>query len=83
VSDGHTKRMACQIAAQLPDDRCEALEVLAYVRDIVENLGGGWSALEGPRQTAALYVIPATSPVAAQEVVKAGPPGRLDKASRE
>lgn len=36
------RRMACQIAAQLPDNQGEALAVLEYVREIVLNLGGGW-----------------------------------------
>jgi len=36
------KRLACQIAAQMPDSTKEALEVLALVRDIVMNLGEAW-----------------------------------------
>ena len=32
-----TKRAAIQIAAQLPEDPRDALEVLDYARDLVEN----------------------------------------------
>lgn len=36
------KRSACQIAAQLPEDRREALLVINYAREIVCNLGAAW-----------------------------------------
>jgi hypothetical protein len=35
------KRLACQIAAQLPESQDEALLVLSYAREIILNLGGG------------------------------------------
>lgn len=49
MPDGFLKRTACQIAAQLPDDRAEALQVLGYVREIVMNLGGGWGPAVVPQ----------------------------------
>ena len=33
------KRQACAIVAQLPDDRRDALLVLSYASDILQNLG--------------------------------------------
>ena len=36
------KRMAAQIASQLPEDDREALIVLNYVREIICNLGRSW-----------------------------------------
>lgn len=82
MPDAHMKRMACQIAAQLPDDQREALAVLDYVREIVENLGGGWRQPEPIRKTPALYVIQRTS----QEAAQAGAPevliGPQDKSNR-
>lgn len=38
------KRAACTIASQLPDERCDALTVLNYAREIVLNLGKSWEA---------------------------------------
>lgn len=34
------KRLACQLVAQLPDERAEALEVLMLARGIVDHLNG-------------------------------------------
>lgn len=34
------KRIACQLVAQLPDDRTEAIEVLGLARGIVDHLSG-------------------------------------------
>lgn len=39
---GRLKRMAAQIASQLPENDREALIVLNYVREIVCNLGNAW-----------------------------------------
>ncbi len=64
------RRMACQIAAQLPDSQAEALEVLDYVRDIVMNLGGGWGQPTAVPPTQLYAVSPtsrATVPEAATE----------------
>lgn len=44
---GHLKRMACQIAAQMPDDFNEAMLVLGYTRDILCNLGRAWAEERG------------------------------------
>jgi hypothetical protein len=76
MPDAHMKRMACQIAAQLPDDQREALEVLNYVAEIVMNLGGGWPQAEPIRKKPELYVIPRTSreaALAAAPEVQIGP----------
>lgn len=75
------KRMACQIAAQLPDDPEEALGVLNYVKEIVLNLGGGWGA--GTRPTSAqLYSVPRPQgPEVSTTVEKIGPTCLPDKAS--
>lgn len=81
MPEGHNRRMACQIAAQLPDDRAEALRVLAYVRDIVENLGGGWGA-ETPVSDARLYLV-RTSPAESLSGAPADRNGRLDRANPE
>ena len=48
------KRMAAQIAGQLPEDRTEALTVLNYAREIICNLGVGW---EVPSPMAAVVPI--------------------------
>jgi hypothetical protein len=84
------KRMACQIAAQLPDEREEALGVLNYVRDIVLNLGGGWGERDAawgvapsPKPSALLYVIPTTNPAGSQGAETAAQIDRPDIASRE
>lgn len=63
VPTAYAKRMACQIAAQLPDDEGEALVILELVRELVANLGGGW----GRPRTAELYVFDRTSPAAPPE----------------
>lgn len=39
----HCKRLAAQIFAQLPEDRSETLLVMAYVQEILLNLGEAWS----------------------------------------
>ena len=76
----HMKRMACQIAAQLPDDPEEALGVLNYVKEIVLNLGGGWG---GVRPTSAqLYSVPRPQgPEGSTTGEKVNPTCRPDKAS--
>lgn len=84
MPDGHLRRMACQIAAQLPDDREECLRVLRYVEDIVTHLGRGWGTDEGPlKRSASLYVFERTSPAGAGEAAMAGQNGRLDTANLE
>lgn len=77
----HMKRMACQIAAQLPDDPEEALGVLNYVREIVLNLGGGWSAT--PKATSAqLYSVPRPpGPGGLKAIETVNPTDHLDKAN--
>lgn len=82
MSDGHNKRMACQIAAQLPDETSEALEVLAYVREIVLNLGGGWGLPVRTTPTP-LYAVPRTGPAASASAETAVQPYRPDRASPE
>lgn len=42
MADGFNKRLACQIASQLPENADEALQVLSLVREIVICLGEGW-----------------------------------------
>lgn len=78
MPDAHLKRMACQIAAQLPDDADEAVLVLDYVKEIVANLGGQWSE---PKSSARLYVIQRTSPAAPEEGGSEVPRARLDIAN--
>lgn len=46
MHDEFLKRSACQIAAQLPESREDALKVLSYVNEILVNLGGGWGAIQ-------------------------------------
>lgn len=80
MSDGHTKRLACQIAAQMPDSTKEALEVLALVRDIVMNLGEGW----GRPQLATVEPIDAaarTNPARVEAAESADQNGRLNRAN--
>lgn len=48
VPDEFLKRSACQIVAQLPEGREDALKVLRYVNDILANLGGGWGSSQRP-----------------------------------
>lgn len=78
MSDGHTKRLACQIAAQMPDSVDEALEVLRLVREVVLNLDGGWGELR-PTPTRLYAINPATSQ-ATETVI---PLGRQDRANPE
>lgn len=50
---GRLKRMAAQIASQLPENDREALIVLNYVREIICNLGAAWevpSAMTAARE---------------------------------
>jgi len=42
--DEYLKRTACTIAAQLPEERRDALSVLNYAREILLNLGKSWEA---------------------------------------
>ena len=44
-TDGHLKRIACQVFTQLPEDKREALLVLRYVRQIVFCLGEDWETV--------------------------------------
>lgn len=44
-TEPHIKRMACQIYAQLPEDKREALQVLRYVRQIIFCLGEEWETV--------------------------------------
>lgn len=78
MPEAHLKRMACQIAAQLPDDAEEAVRVMDYVREIVANLGGRWSA---PKASATLYAINRTSPAALEEGGSEALPARPGKAN--
>ena len=43
--DPHIKRLACQVYTQLPEDKREALQVLAYVRQIIFCLGEEWETV--------------------------------------
>ena len=84
MPDGHLRRMACQIAAQLPDDRGECLRILSYVHQIVDHLGGGWGAEEvSPMKSAVVYVFQPTGPGALPEGATADQNGRPDISSRE
>lgn len=49
----HLKRLALQIASQLPESSSEALYVLELTRDLMEHLQGA----EGPEQTANLHAV--------------------------
>lgn len=52
------KRSACAIAAQLPEDKRDALCVLNYAREIVANLGKSWeiqSALPEAKSVRLVY----------------------------
>lgn len=55
--DGHLKRLACQIAAQLPEGHEEALRVLGYVEQILVGLVG-----EAPTSKPSLRLVPSSSP---------------------
>lgn len=79
MPEAYMKRVACQIAAQLPDSQQEALDVLSYVREIVMNLGGGWGRQSVPPTR--LFVIDPTGREEAPATGKAAPSGPLDKAN--
>lgn len=81
MPDAHEKRMACQIAAQLPDDTSEALAVLDYVKEIVLNLGGGWGKETPATKSARLYVIQRTDQGVAVRDGSAVPSDHPDRAS--
>lgn len=83
MPDSHMKRLACQIAAQLPDSQQESLEVLGYVREIVMNLGGGWGRPTIVQPTPLFGADRLTGLEASQEGERAGPIGRLDRANPE
>lgn len=78
MSSGHIKRLACQIAAQMPDDEDEALEVLRLVREVVMNLDGGWGEVRSTPTR--LYAI---NPAASQATETEGQPARRYKANPE
>jgi hypothetical protein len=75
-NEGYLRRLACQIAAQLPDDKQEALRALRLVRQIVFNLGETWDS--GPTEPVALFPDRGAGP----RVVQGGLSGLPDKSSR-
>ena len=82
-SDGKAflKRLACTVAAQMPDDREEALAVLRYVREILLNLGEEeWAASAIAAPT---LIRPLIDRAKLQVVAQAAPPARQDIANRE
>ena len=81
MPDGHAKRLACQIAAQMPDDREESLRVLDYVREILFNLGGGWGAQVRAAPTQLFSVPRGIDPAGTQATATADPICHLDKAN--
>lgn len=76
------KRLACQIAAQLPDDQAEALLVLNYAREIILCLGGGWQA-PATNAPIPLFSPARTNPADFQAGAAAGQSGLRGIASRE
>lgn len=80
MPDAFMKRLACQIAAQLPDSQQESLEVLTYVREIVMNLGGGWGRPVAVPPTQ-LFAADRKDQVELPAASKEGQNGLLDRAS--
>ena len=78
--DGLNKRLAAQIAAQLPDDVQEALSVLSMAREVVLCLEGG--AVRQQAEASQLSAADLTSPAALRVVARAGQPCHPDKANR-
>lgn len=80
MPDAHAKRLACSIAAQMPDSTKDALEVLSLVRDIVMNLGGGWGRpqLATAEPSGALARI---GPATVEAAESADQNGRLNRAN--
>lgn len=44
-TDPHLKRLACQLYAQMPEDKREALQLLGYIRQIIFCLGEDWETV--------------------------------------
>lgn len=80
MADGFSKRLACQIASQLPEGTEDALQVLNLAREIVICLGEGWGrpATVPTKLFAAERTGQASSQAGAREV----PTDRLDKSSQ-
>ena len=73
-SEGFLRRLACQIAAQLPQDQAEALRALRLARQIVFNLGEEWEAA-GSSEPVQLYPDQGARLKAVQEG-RSGPPDK-------
>ncbi len=69
MADGFSKRLACQIASQLPEGTEEALQVLNLAREIIICLGEGWArpAAVPTKLFVADRTIQASSPAAGRE----------------
>lgn len=80
-SSAYLKRLACTVAAQMPDDREEAFAVLRYVREILLNLGEeGWSS---PSISAPTLLRQPTDRAKLQVVDQGARPARQDIANRD
>jgi hypothetical protein len=53
TDDGHLRRLALQLACQLPDDPAEARAVLDYTRELIDNFLD-----QSPPQEGRLRVVP-------------------------
>ena len=78
MTDGFSKRLAAQIASQLPEDNQEALRVLSLAREIIVCLGGGWAQ---PASVTQLFGSERIGPVATQAAAQEDPIGRRDISS--
>lgn len=78
--EGLNKRLAAQIAAQLPEDLHEALRVLSMAREVILCLEGGAARQQGDASRP--FESGPTSPATLRVVGKEGPPYHPDKSSR-
>ena len=78
--DGLNKRLAAQIASQLPANVHEALHVLSMAREVVLCLEG--NNARHPLEPSQLSETGPTSPAALRVVARADPPGLPDRSNR-
>ena len=80
MGDGHVKRLAAQIASQLPEDTQEALRVLNMAREIIVCLGRSWDV--APEWPSRLGGQAPTCPAGLRVVAREGqtyPPGKSNQ----
>ena len=81
MAEGYLKRIACQIAAQLPDGEKEAMEVLELAREIVINLGTAWAPSD-KKQAIQLFSLTQKDRAEAPTAGRVAQIDRLDIANR-